>query len=401
MTYNVAEIATRPGSLASPRPEGDFIPRPSLQLDRPERILMTTSGRRATWTHSLDLAGVLGRSGIEVALASIGEAPTHLQLQEAAGLPNVQVFPNRFDAAYSDDQWDEVERAGSWLLRMEEMVQPDLVHLHSYPFGSLPFQAPSLLEGHDCPLCRSQALTGNATPFLWERYRASVRQALGTARMVVTPTNAALAELSGLYGAPVSSRVIPIGRSARGLAPRTKEELILSAGCFGDEAQNLAALEGVASRLTWPVTVLAEGCPGPGEPGERPIKVLENPSAERLANWYGRASIFALPCSYEPNGLSVLEAALAGCALVLGDVPALREVWEGTALFVQPGDPDDLQRALELLMNEPKGLRGLGQRARARALLLSPERRAASFLETYAGMLREPVLGRSLERQAS
>lgn len=401
MTYHAAEIATRPGSPASPRPEGDSMPRPGLQLDRPERILMTTSGRRSTWAHSLDLAGALGRCGIEVMLASIGDAPTHLQLQDAADLPNVQVFPNRFAAKYSDDDWDEVERAGSWLLRMEEMVQPDLVHLHSYAFGSLPFQAPTLLEGHDCPLCRSQALTG-ATPLLWERYRQSVRQALGTARMVVTPTHAALAELAGLYGTPASSRVIPVGRSGRGLAPRAKEELILSAGCFGDEAQNLSALEGVARQLAWPVTVLVDGCPGPSEEGQRPIKVLENPSSERLTNWYGRASIFALPCSYEPSGLSVLEAALAGCALVLGDVPALREVWEGTALFVQPGDPDDLQRALELLMNEPKGLRGLGQRARARALLLSPERRAASFLETYAGMLREPVLGQTMvERQVS
>jgi glycosyltransferase involved in cell wall biosynthesis len=96
----------------------------------------------------------------------------------------------------------------------------------------------------------------------------------------------------------------------------------------------------------------------------------------------------------------VLEAALSGCALVLGDVPALRELWEGAALFVEPGSSDDLERALNLLMNEPKGLRGLGQRARARALLLSPERRAASFLEAYAHMLREPAAA-TMERQAS
>jgi glycosyltransferase involved in cell wall biosynthesis len=388
----------RPGN--HPGTEGSFVPRHDLGHNGPRRILMTTSGRRTTWAHSLDLASALGRCGIEVVLASIGRAPSHVQLGEAAGLRNVQVFPNRFESTYSDDAWDEVERAGSWLLRMESMVQPDLVHLHSYPFGSLPFQAPTLLEGHDCPLCRSRATTGDTTA-LWERYRASVGQAMRATRMVVTPTRSALSELAGAYGQLPASRVIPIGRSTRGLAPATtKEDLILSAGCFGDEAQNLSALEAVARRLRWPVTVMVDGCPGPGVPEERDIKVLENPSSERLANWYGRASVFALPCSYEPAGLSVLEAALSGCALVLGDVPALRELWEGAALFVEPGSSDDLERALNLLMNEPKGLRGLGQRARARALLLSPERRAASFLEAYAHMLREPAAA-TMERQAS
>jgi glycogen synthase len=400
MTFTAAGTDThrRPGDR--PVIEGHFMPSPALGYAGPRRVLMTTSGRRSTWAHSLDLAGALGRCGIEVVLANIGDAPSHVQLGQAAGLRNVQVFPNRFESTYSDDAWDEVERAGSWLLRMESTVQPDLVHLHSYPFGSLPFEAPTLLEGHDCPLCRSRATAGDATA-AWERYRESVSRAMRTTRMVVTPTRAALSELADTYGHLPASRVIPIGRSARGLAPaETKEDLILSAGCFGDQAQNLSALEAVARRLRWPVTVMVDGCPGPGRAEERDVKVLEDPSSERLAHWYGRASIFALPCSYEPAGLSVLEAALSGCALVLGDVPALRELWEGAALFVEPGNADDLERALNLLMDEPKGLRGLGQRARARALLLSPERRAASFLETYAHMLREPAAS-TLEKQAS
>ena len=35
-----------------------------------------------------------------------------------------------------------------------------------------------------------------------------------------------------------------------------------------------------------------------------------------------------LPARYEPFGLSILEAALSGCALVLGDLPSLRELWD-------------------------------------------------------------------------
>lgn len=382
-------------------PEGDFriLPAvndhvaattPATAYGRPTRILMTTTGDRTTWAHSLDLAGALGRFGIEVALATLGSPPSNGQLEEALAFPNLQVFPSRFGASWTDDSWDEVERAGEWLLRMEEHVEPDLIHLHAYPFGSLDFQAPVLLEGHDCPVCRWSAVEGQAVPLVWERYRRAVVRALRQARMVVAPTGAALQELSNTFGYLPPSRVIPVGRSARLLPPRDKERLILSAGCFGDRSRDLGSLESVARDLEWPVAVLVDGQPS-DEDTVRPVRLVESDSSDRLATWYGRAAIFALPCRYEPNGLSVLEAALAGCALVLGDVPALRELWEGAALFVAPGDATDLRRALDLLIAEPKGRRGLGQRARARALLLSPERRAASFLEAYALLLRDEV----------
>ena len=45
------------------------------------------------------------------------------------------------------------------------------------------------------------------------------------------------------------------------------------------------------------------------------------------------ASIFLHPAFYEPCGLSVLEAARCRCCLVLSDIPSLRELWEGAAIF--------------------------------------------------------------------
>src|SRR5690625_7216151 len=36
--------------------------------------------------------------------------------------------------------------------------------------------------------------------------------------------------------------------------------------------------------------------------------------------WLRQASVFVMPSRYEPFGLSVLEAALSGCALILSDI---------------------------------------------------------------------------------
>jgi glycosyltransferase involved in cell wall biosynthesis len=106
----------------------------------------------------------------------------------------------------------------------------------------------------------------------------------------------------------------------------------------------------------------------------------------------GRAALYALPARYEPFGLSVLEAALAGCALVLGDIPSLREVWGDAALFVAPEDRDGLAGALEWLMSRPAERERLAARARERALTFSPRRMARAYLHLYATLAHPPAL---------
>jgi glycosyltransferase involved in cell wall biosynthesis len=66
--------------------------------------------------------------------------------------------------------------------------------------------------------------------------------------------------------------------------------------------------------------------------------------------WHAQAAIFVAPSRYEPFGLAALEASLAGCALVLGDIPTLRELWTGAALFVPPDDREQLTHVLGLLI---------------------------------------------------
>jgi glycosyltransferase involved in cell wall biosynthesis len=99
------------------------------------------------------------------------------------------------------------------------------------------------------------------------------------------------------------------------------------------------------------------------------------------------ASIYVLPAYYEPFGLSVLEAALSGCALVLGDIPSLREIWRDAALFVAPDDHASLARAIRRLADDEALRRVLAGRARRRARVLSPARMARHYHAAYATLL--------------
>nr|WP_316566429.1 glycosyltransferase [Myxococcus sp. MxC21-1] len=104
-----------------------------------------------------------------------------------------------------------------------------------------------------------------------------------------------------------------------------------------------------------------------------------------------RAAIYAMPVRYEPFGLSALEAALSGCALVLGDIPSLREVWADAAVFVHPEDLDGLTRALRGLLEDGAHRERMAAKARARALTWNPRRMAEDYLRLYATLRAWPV----------
>ena len=95
------------------------------------------------------------------------------------------------------------------------------------------------------------------------------------------------------------------------------------------------------------------------------------------------AAVYVLPARYEPFGLSVLEAAHSGCALVLGDIPSLREIWGDAAVFVPPDDTDALADAVTALIEAPERRDKLADAAWERALRFTPLRMAEDYLEAY------------------
>src|SRR5207248_901575 len=110
-------------------------------------------------------------------------------------------------------------------------------------------------------------------------------------------------------------------------------------------------------------------------------------SHKLLEQWMSRAAIFVLPALYEPFGLSVLEAGLAGCALVLGNIASLREIWGDAAIFVDPTDDRALEVALRTLTTDKKMCRQMGEKARKRALEFTSERMADRYAFAYSSLV--------------
>ncbi|AFE04221.1 group 1 glycosyl transferase [Corallococcus coralloides DSM 2259] len=351
---------------------------------------MTADTVGGVWSYALELCRQLCSRGVRVELATMGAPLSPAQWREARALPGLTVHKSTWRLEWMDAPWDDVRAAGEWLLELEARLSPDVVHLNGYCHGAWPFRAPVLVVAHSCVLSWWEAVKHEPAPARYARYRDEVAKGLHAASVVVAPTRAMLDAVTRHYGALPSARVIPNARDAQAFAPAVKERFVLAAGRLWDEAKNLAALEAAAPQLPFPVYVAGDATsPGGSERATtrstRPLGHLPPPV---LADWMARASVYALPARYEPFGLSALEAALAGCALVLGDIPSLREVWGDAARFVPPDDPRALARTLRLLMNPSSEREALAARGRQRALTFTPGRMAEAYLELYAGLVR-------------
>ncbi|MDQ6663020.1 MAG: glycosyltransferase family 4 protein [Acidobacteriota bacterium] len=333
------------------------------------------------WTFALGLTRALEAHGARVSLATMGHKLDAGQWREARRIPNLEIFESGFKLEWMDHPWDDVRRAGDWLLSLEAKIKPDAVHLNTLVHGALPWSAPALITGHSCVLSWWEAVKREQAPPEWERYRAEVKRSLDAAGLVTAPTRAMLDALREQYNFSGEAVVVSNGADLPCRAA-LKEPFILAAGRLWDEGKNIAALDRVAPLLSWPVYLAGEGG------ASKSATMLGRISSEELAGWYARASIYCLPARYEPFGLSILEAALSGCALVLGNIASLREVWGDAAIFVAPNDDEQLESALQSLIADEGWRKKMASRAVRRASRFTPKRMAAGYVEGYAAAHR-------------
>jgi glycosyltransferase involved in cell wall biosynthesis len=358
-------------------------------MPRADHVLMTADAVGGVWTFALDLARTLAWQDIHVTLAVTGPPPNRAQRDEAAAIPTLTLHTHPARLEWMVDPWQDVAEAGEWLTDLSRRCRPDIIHLNGYAQAALDWDAPVLVTGHSCVLSWWRAVHGELPPAEWDRYAERVNAGLQAADLVTAPTGAMLAELGRYYGPLRRTRVIPNGRTLQPpAAGSAKEPFILTAGRLWDEAKNVAALCDVAEYLAWPVRVAGDTrAPGSGDAVAcEGVEYLGRLSSPALASCMERASIYALPARYEPFGLSVLEAARAGCALVLGDIDSLREVWGDAALYAPPNDRHALAARLEALIGNASYRETMAARARRRALAFTAERMADGYLDAYAAL---------------
>jgi len=348
------------------------------------KLLLTADCIGGVWNYALELCAALQPLGVRVVLATLGRPLSPDQRVQLERLCHVTLCESAFRLEWMPDPWDGLARAGDWLLALERRFRPDVIHLNHLVHADLPWRAPVLSVGHSCVLSWWEAVHGQSAPREWDTYRRHVTGSLRASRCVVAPSHAMLNALERHYGPFRDSAVVHNARTARPFGSSHKKRLVLCAGRLWDEAKNIAALAAVAPRIDATIAVAGETASPHGSRIESSaVRLLGALDTGTLASWYAKAAVYALPARYEPFGLTALEAALSGCALVLGDIASLREVWGEAALYVSPDDHHGLHDALSRLLDDELLRARMGTRALERARQFTPAKLARQYMDLY------------------
>lgn len=352
-------------------------------------VLMVADAVGGVWTYATQLAGGLGAHGIRTTLAVLGPPPSREALDALRRLPLVEVCHAPFALEWMPDADRDLGAAAEWLEALVLDRQPDIVQVNGYALAAHASGRPTCIVAHSCVRSWWRAVHGCQPPRSWDAYRERVETGLRHACTVVAPTAAMLCALRQEYRWSGDGLVIHNGLPSGGkTVPAARRRGVFAAGRVWDAAKNLAVLDEVAPQVRAPVAIAGDAT-GPDGSCRRPrhAEYLGPLPREAVLARMDAAAICALPAKYEPFGLTVLEAAQRGCALVLGDIPTLRELWDGAAEFVHPDDRAGLVRVLNRLLDDRAGRNRLARAACRRASRYT----LAAMVDSYLGLYRALV----------
>lgn len=362
------------------------------------RILLTTDLIGGVWRYTVTLARELAERGHSLAVAVLGQ-PTERHAAELP--PGVEFVSQDLRLEWMPDSRSDLERGTEWVSAFARRWGADLVHLNHYAYAVGDFGAPVLVVAHSDIRSWYADVRGIEAPAGWDTYTAVVRAGLRAADAVVAPTAYQSGRLAQHYGR-TAARVIHNGIRMPGplVDERRPSErpLLLVAGRAWDEAKGVSLLDDALEALgdDAPSVHLVGPLDGPG--GEhirvRHLVAHGEVAGDAMSRFYQNTSIYIGPSRYEPFGLTPLEAAGYGCALLLSGIGSFRELWYGAATFFEPGVAADLGIRLMNLLEEASGIDEQAVRANDRARSLYTAERMTDRYEAVYRELTKPGAGR-------
>lgn len=359
-------------------------------------LFMTADAVGGVFQYALDLAGGLAAHNVHTTLALLGPPASEAQRDMAATVPGLRLIQTGLPLDWLADDLRTADDAAAAVAELASWHGAHVVHLNAPALACATYDAPVVAVLHSCLASWWDAVKQGELPENFRWRTALTAHGVRCSDVVVCPSVAFAASARRLYGRKL--RVVHNGRNPppQMQAPEHPAKLAFTAGRLWDEGKNVGVLDEAVSMMDVPL-VAAGPIEGPnganivlpsirtlGEIGERELR----------ARLEGRP-IFVSAALYEPFGLAVLEAAQAGCPLVLSDIPTFRELWDGAAQFVAPTDARGFADAVNRLVRDPLSRRAAGAAARERSERYSTEAMTRRMVEIYRSLRNASAANKS------
>lgn len=199
--------------------------------------------------------------------------------------------------------------------------------------------------------------------YLWQGQWRSVRFVLKKASMLLPNSVSEWKRICKKYGNTNKYKVVPNGIDP-GLfyydaSVRKNPALVVCAARIEgikNQLNLIRAINGTKFRL------LLIGSPAPGQAGYyrecrriagNNIEFIGSVPQEELLKYYQEAAVHILPSWFETTGLSSLEAAAAGCNIVISNRGDAGEYFREHAFYCDPSSPDSIYEAIDKAAKAP------------------------------------------------
>jgi glycosyltransferase involved in cell wall biosynthesis len=358
---------------------------------------MTADAVGGVWQYATDLARGLSALQIETVLMVLGPSPTAAQRAAAEQIDRVVLIDTGLALDWLADDPSSILEAGKAVMDLADDHRADVLHINTPALAAaIVVDRPLVAVQHSCVASWWEAVHGTELPLDFAWRTDLVRSGLHAADVVVTPTAAFGLVTQRLYELPQVPKTVHNGRAPLPLPNGASHDFVFTAGRLWDEGKNLSILDAAAARISVPVHAAG---PVQGPNGTQVlfdnIHGLGALAEDELGRWLAAGPVFVSAALYEPFGLAVLEAAAAGCPLVLSDIATFRELWDGVACFVPPRDEQAFTAAISDIVADDFLRTNMGAAARERAARYTPEAMAAQMAAIYRRLLpavKRPVL---------
>lgn len=283
-------------------------------------------------------------------------APANILHPELARQLNVEVVGSRTGHA-----WEQLDLPRF----LRKQGSPLLVNLAN--------TAPLTYRNKICTL-HDVAFERFAKSFSWKfrlAYQLTTPWTVKTSRKVMTVSEFSKKEICEIYKTPADKVVVIPNAVSDAFSPSGKvpaERYLLAVSSINQQKNFHGLIDAFSllkqdSHKLYIVGSLNRNFADPGlvrkiESDPR-IKLLGRVSDEALVDLYSGAEAFIYPSFYEGFGLPPLEAQACGCPVIAANAASLPEVCQGSALYCDPYDTQDIARSIEQLISTPELARSL------------------------------------------
>jgi glycosyltransferase involved in cell wall biosynthesis len=232
-----------------------------------------------------------------------------------------------------------------------------------------------------------------STPDFRARFALQARDAAAAADLIIAVSAFTASQVEHYLKVPAARiRVIHHGVIPRPIPNLPREKVILCVGAI-QKRKNQAMLIRAFRAMPSDWTLVLAGSRGYeaeqilSDSANDHVRITGYLAEAEIAEWYGRASIFAFPSLDEGFGMPVLEAMAAGIPVIAGNRSALPEICGDAAEQVDPEDEEQLACALKRLATDYERRTQLIERGFLRASQFTWEKAVTQTMAVYRELL--------------